>query len=475
MGKAGIRRALAAGGLSWALLFGLSAGSAGAIVPNDPQFPNQYAPGRISAPAAWDVTTGSSQVKVAVVDDGVNPAHVDLAPNLDLAAGHDFGEGDNNATEQDSGHGSQVASILGSRGNNAFGMAGLAWNVRIIPVKVRKAGAGSRGAQITAAAEAAGFQYAGAIGARVANASFSNGPDGASGRSVAQQQAIVSRINAAPNTLFVFSAANSGSNNDIFPRFPCNYGAPPYNAPNVICVGGSNEGDGLWSLSNYGANSVDLVAPAENILTTNFSAGHPNEYVRNANDGTSYAAPMVSGVAALYFARYPNATVADARRAILAGVDVKPDLQGKTVTGGRLNAQRTLAIAPGTALPPPRLTGLTLRPSRFRARRGTRVRFSLSQPAWVTFRVQKAARGRRAGRRCARPRRSNRRRRRCTRWVTLRGSFIRAGKPGRNSFKFRGRLRGHRLRRGRYRLRARATNVAKSRSVPKTKGFRIIR
>src|SRR3954468_19777872 len=181
MGYRGIRRGLAAGGLSWALLFGLSAGAAGAIVPNDPQFPNQYAPGRISAPAAWDVTTGSSQVKVAVVDDGVNPAHADLAPNLDLASGHDFGEGDNNATEQDSGHGSQVASILGSRGNNAFGMAGLAWNVRIIPVKVRKAGAGSRGAQITAAAEAAGFQYAGGIGARVANASFSNGPDGASG------------------------------------------------------------------------------------------------------------------------------------------------------------------------------------------------------------------------------------------------------------------------------------------------------
>jgi hypothetical protein len=463
-----------------AVLFCLSAGPAAAIVPNDPQYPNQYWAGKMGAPAAWDVTTGSSQVKVAVIDDGVNPAHADLAPNLDLASGHDFGEGDNNATEQDSGHGSQVASILGSRGNNAFGMAGLAWYVRIIPVKVRKAApAGTtpaRGKQITAAAEAAGFKYAGDIGARVANASFSNGPDGATGRNAAQRAASVAKITAASNTLFVVPAGNtspSGSNNDLFPRYPCNY-----DAPNVICVGGSDESDRLWPQSNYGANSVDLVAPAVNILTTGFSPGHPNQYVRDANDGTSYSAPMVSGVAALYFARYPNATAADARRAILGGVDVNPALQGKTATGGRINAQRTLAIPP-TA---PRLTRLSLRPARFRAARsrrarrgGTRVRFRLSEAATVRFRVQKPLRGRRVGKRCARPRRSNRGKRRCTRWVTLRGSFTRAGKQGRNSFKFRGRLRGHRLRRGRYRLRARAVNTAGRKSVPKTKRFRVVR
>jgi hypothetical protein len=122
-------------------------------------------------------------------------------------------------------------------------------------------------------------------------------------------------------------------------------------------VGGSDNRDRLGTrpspaqTSNFGATSVDLVAPAGDILTS--SDADPRTYALQS--GTSYAAPQVSGAAALYLSKYPNATAADVKNAILRGVDVLPDFVGKTVTGGRLNIARTLSIPPagGTGTPPP--------------------------------------------------------------------------------------------------------------------------
>jgi hypothetical protein len=110
-----------------------------------------------------------------------------------------------------------------------------------------------------------------------------------------------------------------------------------------------------------------------------------------------------------------------------------------------------------------------------RARVGTRVRYSLSEASRVKFSVERRAAGRKVGRRCVRPRPSNRSRRKCTRWVKLRGTFSVNGKAGRNAFTFRGRLRRRTLRRGTYRLGARATDGAGNRSSLKRKGFRIVR
>jgi len=132
----------------------------------------------------------------------------------------------------------------------------------------------------------------------------------------------------------------------------------------------------------------------------------------------------------------------------------------------------------------PDLSAVSLVPSVFRAAGfgasmsslvGTRVGYALSEPARVRFRVERGVSGRRAGGTCVTLTRSNRSRPRCTRYVTLRGSFTDRGEAGQNRFRFSGRLRGRKLTPGRYRLRALATDPAANRSSPKRVKFRIVR
>ncbi len=327
-----------------AATFGVPAEAAMARVANDPEVPRMYALDSIRAPQAWDVVTGSASVKVATIDDGVDPRQTDLAPNLSMAGGYDFAGEDADASENGSNHGSQTASLLGSRGNNALGMAGVSWDVTLLPFKVRNDGPRADSNPLDAAVVARAFRFAGTQGARVANASFGFPLTGSSpsAPSAAEIDAVLAGLRASPETLFVVSAGNSQRDNDANPRFPCSF-----DVPNLICVAGTTQADQLWSASNFGATSVDLAAPALQVQTVT------GRNTFGPVDGTSYSAPMVSGVAALYFARYPQATVADARAAILGGVDKLPALAGKTVTGGRLNAERTLAIAPTDPPSPP--------------------------------------------------------------------------------------------------------------------------
>jgi DNA-binding beta-propeller fold protein YncE len=143
---------------------------------------------------------------------------------------------------------------------------------------------------------------------------------------------------------------------------------------------------------------------------------------------------------------------------------------------------------PNPPLPPdttkPLLSALSFSPARFRAagsgpsisaRVGTKVSYSLSEPAAVSFKVERALPGRRAGKRCVKPRRSNRRAKRCTRYVTQRGGFAHQGAAGKNSFTFRGRLRGRKLAPGKYRLRAVAADSAANKSLAERSSFRIVR
>ncbi len=157
-----------------------------------------------------------------------------------------------------------------------------------------------------------------------------------------EQASLRDAVNASPNTLFVVSAGNSANSNDATPRYPCNL-----DAPNLLCVGSSDHNDALASFSNYGAKSVDLVAPGAKIYTVNGRSTY------GYFDGTSYSTPLVAGVAALYLARYPQATISEVKNAVLGGVDAKPAFAGRTVTGGRLNAVKTLAIPAGPPPPPP--------------------------------------------------------------------------------------------------------------------------
>jgi subtilisin family serine protease len=294
-----------------------------ALTPNDPRYGelwglNQASDADIDGPEAWDLTTGSSAVTVAIVDTGVAYDHPDLAPNM--LPGYDFVDNDGDPRDEN-GHGTHVAGTIGAAGNNGIGVTGVNWDVGLMPVRVLDADGGGTNAEVTN-----GFAYAAANGARVVNASLGGG---------GYSQAMKDTIDLHPNTLYVVAAGNGGAdevgdNNDITPTYPCNY-----TSVNVVCVAATMQADALATFSNYGAASVDLAAPGTDILSA-----IPEGY--DTFDGTSMATPHVAGVAALILSLKPAASSAAVRQALLSGVDVRPGLAGLVATGGRLNAWRPL-------------------------------------------------------------------------------------------------------------------------------------
>jgi hypothetical protein len=326
-----------------------------AATPNDPEFGQMWglhaAPDDddIDAPEAWDLTTGSSSVVVAVIDTGIAYTHPDLSQNVwtngaemtngldddgnglvDDVRGWDFFDDDNDPDDVDE-HGTHVAGTIGARGNNGVGVVGVNWQVKLMALR-----AGDQiGLPLSAIVDS--IDYACSKGARVVNGSF-GGPS--------HSQAMLDAINACPGTLFVFAAGNGGGdqigdNNDSFPIYPCNY-----TSANVVCVAATTRGDVLAGFSNFGAASVDLAAPGVAILSTK-----PGGFYQFA-DGTSMASPHVAGVAALRLALSPAATVGQLRNALLSSVDAKPALSGKVASGGRLNAFGAMN-APLVEPPPP--------------------------------------------------------------------------------------------------------------------------
>jgi thermitase len=225
----------------------------GAAMPNDALFGQQWAlntatgPG-IDAPDAWDHTTGSESVRVAIVDSGINFDEPDLAPNISADAGWDFVQDDDDPSDN-VGHGTHVAGIVAARGNNGIGVAGVAWRASLIPVRVLD------NMNIGTCTEiAAGMEYAVQAGARIVNLSLG---------SYAPCQLERDVIDAAPDVLFVIAAMNDGEDVDASPTYPC-----AFPSPNIICVAATNSADELAGFSNYAAHNVDLAAPGDNILSS---------------------------------------------------------------------------------------------------------------------------------------------------------------------------------------------------------------
>jgi subtilisin family serine protease len=220
----------------------------GAALPNDALYARQWSLPAIGAPAAWDHTTGSESVPVAIVDSGINADEPDLAPNVRMDLGWDFVSDDADASDN-VGHGTHVAGIVAARGNNGIGVSGVAWRASLIPVRVLDNMNVGTCSQI-----ADGMAYAVQQGARVVNLSLGSPTPCQPERDV---------IDAAPNVLFVVAAMNDSEDVDQAASFPCSYPSP-----NIICVAATDEHDQLADFSNYGAHAVDLAAPGDNILST---------------------------------------------------------------------------------------------------------------------------------------------------------------------------------------------------------------
>ncbi len=243
---------------------------ASSIVPNDTYFTEQWglrnsgttggtAGADISATDAWTIRTSAPDKVVAVLDTGVNASHPDLAANMwrDAAGkcGYDFVNNDDDP-EDDGRHGTHVAGIIGAVGNNALGVCGVAWNVKIMAVKVLNGlGSGTtdnvvRGFEWILAKKKEGVDIV------AVNASLGGGP-----YSEIEKLAIAALGNE--NVILVAAAGNNGNNNDISPEYPASY-----SLPNILSVAATDKNDNLASFSNYGKGTVDLAAPGVGILST---------------------------------------------------------------------------------------------------------------------------------------------------------------------------------------------------------------
>jgi hypothetical protein len=291
-----------------------------AMVPGTPDVDGNFMP-------AWDTTMGGGQT-IAVVDTGVDFGIRDLGVNA-AANGHDFVDGDSDPAPVASSsiytnHGTHVAGIAAaSLGvNQTHDIVGGAPDARIMALRALD-GNGSG----TDAAVAAAFAWAADHGARIVNASL-----GGAGQSEVLHQAIASH----PNTLFVVAAGNDGADEDALSAddrdYPC---ADP--SPNVVCVAAVNSVGNLASFSNYGAGTVDLGAPGEGIVSYKIGGSLLTW------DGTSQATPFVSAAAALALAAQPCATPEQLRDELIASARPLAALDGKTVSGGMLDAAQLIA------------------------------------------------------------------------------------------------------------------------------------
>ncbi|MCC5805163.1 MAG: S8 family serine peptidase [Opitutales bacterium] len=343
-----------------------------ALVPNDTEYPQQWAPGVIDAPSAWTRTTGSSDIVVAVIDTGVDYNHPDLRPNMwsnpheaadgtdtsgngfvDDIRGWDFA-GNTNDPRDVSSHGTGVAGVLGAVGNNAFGIAGVAWSVRMMPLAV-----GSSNIPVDRIVDAIDY----AIwqreegGQNVVAVNISLGgrmPD--VGRDEETPLFLAVRRARDAGILGVFAAGNDGLNNDApVAGRPNHFFPSDIDLENVLSVASTTSADNLYSTSNFGPESVNLAAPGHMIRTPFPGDGFLNQ------TGTSFAAPHVSGAVALVYASNPHLLPGDVRAAVINGSTPLVSLEGKLANPVRLSLggvldeaarwPRVLSTAAWTALP----------------------------------------------------------------------------------------------------------------------------
>lgn len=309
----------------------------------DPDLSKAWGIAKVSADKAWAKQTGTKNVIVAVIDTGVDYNHPDLAFNMwrnpKAAAalrtgvdpfgeevtgdvvGYDFANNDN-LPYDDNQHGTHCAGTIGAVGNDGKGISGVAQRVSIMAVKfLTGSGSGDTAGAIKS------IDYAVSRGAKILSNSWGGkGDDGSNG---ALKDAVVRAGQAG--VLFVAAAGNDGTDNDRDPVFPA-----AFDAPNMLTVAATSETDGMAFFSNRGAKSVHVGAPGTNV----YSTAPGGKYAKLS--GTSMACPHVAGAAAVVWSQFPNADYAEVKRRLMESGDPIAALDGKTVTGKRINVQRAV-------------------------------------------------------------------------------------------------------------------------------------
>jgi subtilisin family serine protease len=305
--------------------------------PNDPQYSDQWGLVQINASAAWEQSTGSSDVVIAVIDAGLDTSHPDLASQLWENPGEIAGNGqddDNNGCVDDlhgwnivddsanlsdsTGHGTQVAGVIAAETNNGEGIAGVCWNCHLMVVKVTQSGGVANYSDI-----AAGVAYAAQKGAEVINLSLGGYADSVTLRTA---------IEEAAETAVVIGGA--GNDNKTDPFYPAAY-------DEVLAVAGTTDSDAKVTTSNYGI-WVDVSAPGEAIKTTFDGGGYGDA------SGTSMAVPFVSGLAGLLKSKHTDWSPELVQAHIVNTADdiddVNPGYEGQ-LGSGRIDASGSMTKA----------------------------------------------------------------------------------------------------------------------------------
>lgn len=303
----------------------------------------------VDAPEAWAITTGKTQAEggplIAVIDTGVNYNHEALKGNMWVNPGEIPGNGiddDGNGVVDDvygfnaaakngnplddNDHGTHCAGSIAGNGDNPKGLYGVSTKGNIMGVKFLTASGGG-----TLASAIDSVLYATKMGARVTSNSWGGG---------GFNQALYDAFKSSP-ALHIIAAGNESNNNDARPAYPATF-----DLPNVVSVAATDHNDGIARFSNYGKTTVDLGAPGVDILSS--TSGAANEY--KVFSGTSMATPHVTGAANLLLSAFPEMSNEELKARLMNTGDSVPSLEGKTVSGKRLNANNALETdntAPG--------------------------------------------------------------------------------------------------------------------------------
>ncbi|THB64967.1 MAG: hypothetical protein D6B27_09450, partial [Gammaproteobacteria bacterium] len=332
-----------------------------ATITNDPYFLEQWSHNNtgqtggitdadIDLPEAWQIETGNKDIMVAIIDSGININHEDLKdriwtntaeiPNngidddnngfIDDINGWNFQNNSSDVSDY-MGHGTLVTGIIAAVPNNNKGIAGIAQNVTIMPIRIQQ----KENPDETQLSNA--ITYAVDNGADIINMSLA-------GRNYSAKVKTAVDYAHQNGVLMVASAANYGTNNDTSAAYPASYGSP-----SIISVAATDHSDGLGNFgfvagsSCYGATSVHVAAPGVDLRTTGVLFGMNANNSYTTISGTSLSAPIVSGIATLMLSLDPSLTPEQIKQILIETSDEVSELSGLVQANGRVNAYKALS------------------------------------------------------------------------------------------------------------------------------------